>query len=117
MRRARGLTHEEILKKQQRIDEIYSNDSEIRYLDGDEEYVPTECNNSDDESEISLQHDSECHENEQLPPSKARYPFIQYIQSKPDKFRIKFWLPFWADSKYVLNDFPYTGADSEWSAD
>ncbi|GBN50938.1 hypothetical protein AVEN_46069-1 [Araneus ventricosus] len=27
---------------------------------------------------------------EQLPPSKARFPFIQYIPCKPDKFRIKF---------------------------
>ncbi|GBM99734.1 hypothetical protein AVEN_237662-1 [Araneus ventricosus] len=37
-------------------------DKEISDLDGEEEYVPTESNNSDDESEISSQHDSECHE-------------------------------------------------------
>ncbi|GBM01891.1 hypothetical protein AVEN_219008-1 [Araneus ventricosus] len=37
-------------------------DNEINDLDGDEEYVPTESNNSDHESEISSQHDSEFHE-------------------------------------------------------
>ncbi|GBM70634.1 hypothetical protein AVEN_117344-1 [Araneus ventricosus] len=79
MRQARELAHEEILKELRRIDEIDSCDSEISIFDGDEEYVPTESNNSDDESEISLQHDGECHEN----------------------------------SKYVLNGFPYTVADSE----
>ncbi|GBM10916.1 hypothetical protein AVEN_171408-1 [Araneus ventricosus] len=31
-------------------------------LEGDEECVPKESNNSDDESVISSQHDSECHE-------------------------------------------------------
>ncbi|GBN36891.1 hypothetical protein AVEN_77041-1 [Araneus ventricosus] len=50
---------------------------------------------------------------EQLPPSKARFPFIQYIPCKPDKFRIKFWLLVCTNSIYVLNSFPYTGADSE----
>ncbi|GBM60337.1 hypothetical protein AVEN_108122-1 [Araneus ventricosus] len=75
-RRARRLTHEEILKELQRIDEIHSGDSEISDLDGDEEYGSTESNNSDDESEISSQHDSECPESNiwvmnilKLPPS------------------------------------------------
>jgi hypothetical protein len=29
---------------------------------------------------------------EQLFPSKSRYPFIQYMSNKPDKFGIKFWV-------------------------
>ena len=28
---------------------------------------------------------------EQLFPTKSRYPFTQYIASKPDKFGVKFW--------------------------
>ncbi|GBL98125.1 hypothetical protein AVEN_83865-1 [Araneus ventricosus] len=54
---------------------------------------------------------------DQLLPSKARCPFTQYIPSKPDKFLIKFWLLVSVDSKYVLNGFPYTAADSERPAD
>ncbi|GBN81590.1 hypothetical protein AVEN_256600-1 [Araneus ventricosus] len=62
MHRARGVTHEEILKELQRIDEIDLGDSEISDFDRDEEYVLPETNNSDDESEISSHHDSDCHE-------------------------------------------------------
>ncbi|GBM87734.1 hypothetical protein AVEN_139827-1 [Araneus ventricosus] len=59
---ARRLNREEILKNLQQINEIDSGDSAISDLDGDK-YVPTESNNSDDESQISSQHNSECHEN------------------------------------------------------
>lgn len=48
---------------------------------------------------------------EQLLPSKTRCPFTQYIASKPDKFGIKLWLLVCVSSKYILNGFPYTGAD------
>ena len=48
---------------------------------------------------------------EQLFPTKARYPFTQYTASKPDKFGIKFWLIVDVDSKYLLNAFPYLGKD------
>ncbi|GBM29681.1 hypothetical protein AVEN_203592-1 [Araneus ventricosus] len=57
MRRVRVLTHEEVLKDLQRIDEIDLGDNEICDFDGDEEYVPTESNNYDYESEISSHHD------------------------------------------------------------
>ena len=48
---------------------------------------------------------------EQLFPTKARYPFTQYMASKPDKFGIKFWLAVDAESKYLVNGFPYLGKD------
>lgn len=48
---------------------------------------------------------------EQLFPTKARYPFTQYMASKPDKFGIKFWLAVDAKSKYLVNGFPYLGKD------
>ena len=48
---------------------------------------------------------------EQLFPTKARYPFTQYTASKPDKFGIKFWLIVDVDSKYLLNAFLYLGKD------
>lgn len=48
---------------------------------------------------------------EQLFPTKARYPFTQYIASKPDKFGIKFWLAVDVSSKYLVNGFPYLGKD------
>ena len=48
---------------------------------------------------------------EQLFPTKARYPFTQYIASKPDKFGIKFWLAVDSKSTYLLNGFPYLGKD------
>ncbi|GBN90596.1 hypothetical protein AVEN_86859-1 [Araneus ventricosus] len=54
---------------------------------------------------------------EQFLLSKARCPFTQYIPSKLDNFGIKFWLFVCVDSKYVLNGFPYTDADSERPAD
>ncbi|KAJ4425537.1 hypothetical protein ANN_27731 [Periplaneta americana] len=44
---------------------------------------------------------------EQLFPCKARCPFIQYMNSKPDKFGIKFWLAVDTTSKYLVNGFPY----------
>ena len=48
---------------------------------------------------------------EQLFPTKSRYPFTQYIASKPDKFGIKFWLAVDSKSTYLLNGFPYVGKD------
>ncbi|GBM91591.1 hypothetical protein AVEN_164198-1 [Araneus ventricosus] len=62
IRRVRVLTHEEILKELPRFYEIDSGDIEITDLGGGEEYVPTKSNNSDDESYIRSQYDSECHE-------------------------------------------------------
>lgn len=49
---------------------------------------------------------------EQLLPCKCRCPFIQYISNKPDKFGIKFWLLVDANSKYLLNGFPYLGREN-----
>lgn len=46
---------------------------------------------------------------EQLFPTKSRYPFTQYMASKPDKFGIKFWLAVDSTSHYLLNGFPYLG--------
>lgn len=54
---------------------------------------------------------------EQLFPTKARYPFTQYIASKPDKFGVKFWLAVDAESNYLLNGFPYLGKDNHRPAD
>ena len=54
---------------------------------------------------------------EQLFPTKARYPFTQYIASKPDKFGIKFWLAADVQSKYCLNGFPYLGKDDHRPSD
>lgn len=48
---------------------------------------------------------------EQLFPTRARYPFTQYIASKPDKFGIKFWLAVDSKSTYLLNGFPYLVKD------
>ena len=56
---------------------------------------------------------SEITVDEQLFPTKARYPFTQYIASKPDKFGIKFWLAVDASSKYLVNGFPYLGKDTQ----
>ncbi|KAJ4425513.1 hypothetical protein ANN_27707 [Periplaneta americana] len=49
----------------------------------------------------------------QLFPCKARCPFIQYMNSKPDKFGIKFWLAVDTSSKYLVNGFPYLDRDKE----
>lgn len=46
---------------------------------------------------------------EQLFPTKSRYPFTQYMASKPDKFGIKFWLAADSRSHYLVNGFPYLG--------
>ena len=48
---------------------------------------------------------------EQLFPTKARYPFTQYIPSKPDKFGVKFWLAVDVETNYCVNGFPYLGKD------
>ena len=48
---------------------------------------------------------------EQLFPTKARCRFTQFMANKPDKFGIKFWLLTDADSKYLINCFPYLGKD------
>ncbi|XP_040580526.1 piggyBac transposable element-derived protein 4-like [Lepeophtheirus salmonis] len=50
---------------------------------------------------------------EQLFPTKARYPFTQYMAKKPDKFGIKFWLAVDASFKYLVNGFPYLGKYSQ----
>ncbi|XP_024223753.1 uncharacterized protein LOC112212925 [Bombus impatiens] len=50
---------------------------------------------------------------EQLFPSKTRCRFTQYMQNKPDKFGIKFWLACDVNSKYTINGFPYLGKDEE----
>ena len=50
---------------------------------------------------------------EQLFPTKCRYPFTQYIASKPDKFGIKFWLAVDSETKYLVNGFPYLGKDAQ----
>ena len=49
---------------------------------------------------------------EQLFPTKARYPFTQYMANKPDKFGFKFWLAVDSTSKYLVNGFPYLGTDA-----
>ena len=49
---------------------------------------------------------------EQLFPTKSRYPFTQYMASKPDKFGIKFWLAVDSKSHYLVNGFPYLGKDA-----
>ena len=56
-------------------------------------------------SEVSLTID------EQLFPTKARCPFMQFMPSKPDKFGIKFWVLAEVQSKYCLNMAPYLGKD------
>lgn len=48
---------------------------------------------------------------EQLLASKARCPYTQYMPQKPDKFGLKFWLLADKKTKFVLNAFPYLGAD------
>ena len=48
---------------------------------------------------------------EQLFPTKARCRFTQYMPNKPDKFGIKFWIAADADTKYIVNGFPYLGKD------
>nr|XP_040566409.1 piggyBac transposable element-derived protein 4-like [Lepeophtheirus salmonis] len=50
---------------------------------------------------------------EQLFPTKARYPFTQFMAKKPDKFGIKFWLAVDASSKYLVNGFSYLGKYSQ----
>ena len=49
---------------------------------------------------------------EQLFPTKARYPFTQYMANKPDKFGVKFWLAVDSTSKYLVKGFPYLGKDA-----
>ena len=48
---------------------------------------------------------------EQLFPCKGRCPFTQYMAKKPDKFGLKFWFLCDLETKFVLNDIPYTGRD------
>ncbi|XP_046387290.1 uncharacterized protein LOC124161088 [Ischnura elegans] len=48
---------------------------------------------------------------EQLFPTKARCPFLQFMSSKPDKYGQKFWLAVDKDKKYIINAFPYLGKD------
>ena len=48
---------------------------------------------------------------EQLFPTKARCTFTQYMQNKPDKFGIKFWMAADVKTKYMMNSFPYKGKD------
>ncbi|KAJ4432924.1 hypothetical protein ANN_15181 [Periplaneta americana] len=43
----------------------------------------------------------------------ACYVTNQYMNSKPDKFGIKFWLAVDTTSKYLVNSFPYLGRDEE----
>ena len=50
---------------------------------------------------------------EQLLPTRCRCAFLQFMANKPDKFGIKFWLLVDLDSKYVLNGFPYLGANTD----
>ena len=47
----------------------------------------------------------------QLFPTKVRYRFIQFMQSKLDKFGIKFWLLVDVKSKFLVSGFPYLGKD------
>ena len=54
---------------------------------------------------------------EQLFPSKCRCPFTQFMASKPDKYRQKYWLAVDKESKYVVNGFPYVGRDETRSRD
>ncbi len=49
---------------------------------------------------------------EQLFPTKARCRFIQYMENKPDKFDIKFWLAADVQSKYMLNGAVYFGKEA-----
>ena len=37
----------------------------------------------------------------------------QYIPTKPDKYGIKFWFLVDFETKYVMNAFPYLGANSD----
>jgi hypothetical protein len=46
---------------------------------------------------------------EQLFPSKAWYPFTQYMPTKPNKYGQKYWLEIDVESKYLLNRFSYLG--------
>ncbi|XP_046401593.1 uncharacterized protein LOC124167654 [Ischnura elegans] len=48
---------------------------------------------------------------EQLFPTKARCPFLQFMSSKPDKYGQIFWLAVDKDKKYIINAFPYLGKD------
>ena len=50
---------------------------------------------------------------EQLLPSKARCPFLQYMPNKPDKFGMKFSVLCDTDSKYVLKIMPYLGKNDD----
>ena len=54
---------------------------------------------------------------EQLLPCKAQCKFIQYMANKPNKFRIKFWMPVDVETKYLFNGFPYVGKDESRSGD
>ncbi|KAG8233482.1 hypothetical protein J437_LFUL014364 [Ladona fulva] len=45
--------------------------------------------------------------------SKSRYPFIQYMPNKPDKFDIKIWMLANAKTKYFLNAFSYCGNNED----
>ena len=46
---------------------------------------------------------------EQLLPTKSRYPYTPYMPNKPDKFGLKLWVLCEKRSKFVLNAFPYLG--------
>ena len=49
---------------------------------------------------------------EQQPfPSKARCPFTQFMESKPEKYGQKYWLAVDKGSKYIVNGFSYVGKD------
>ena len=48
---------------------------------------------------------------EQLFSCKASYPFTQFMASKEDKYKQKYWLAVDKDSKYLVNGFPNFGKD------
>ena len=50
---------------------------------------------------------------EQLFPTKTRCWYIQFIQSKPDKYGQKIWLAVDRDSNYIVNASPYFGKDDQ----
>ena len=49
--------------------------------------------------------------NEQLLPSKTRYPSTQFMASKLDKYIQKYWLAVAKDSRYIVNEFLFVGKD------
>ena len=54
---------------------------------------------------------------EQLFPSKCRCPFTQFMASKLDKYRQKYWLAVDKDCKHMVNGLPYAGRDEARSRD